>query len=528
MPRSRSRYVPRPRSPTNQEARTSHEGPLGIAGQSPQSNPLRSMSRAPRSRLKAEVIITTSPLRAKTSSRESSPETPLSLKARTRQSSHATEGAIPSLARGKGKLAHCPSTPEPPLVPSVSRKEHPQVRSDSEDTSQPSPPRGRKRRRVSSSEDEDESPEKMRSASTPPRSMARRRRFKEPKQRCGYQSDNAPTTSSPVSSAHEDEEAPPYTARSASRARSEAPIPALPLYPPMFPAFPPPQHSHHAASDPGYDARSSHPAHSAYTQMSMQYSRAMAWTSYMMATGAWPPPPSLPSASASSFHPSLPFPFYGGPGPRTPSQQAHLPRCSFDYNTPTSEAGPSRPSTYSTPTHYPPILPYGFHPAYSSGTLPPSSPLPSSPINSSPILRPASVPPGQRSRARGRRVSFKLDANDRPLSPTPPRHSRDAEDGPDSGRESEDEPPRTHATKQGRREKTPFKASERKGKGKARTVSLSEESDEDEDGQESSERAGPDRPPRARTPGPPSRREQSVSRGSATSSSKDKGAGKRK
>ncbi|KAJ8473346.1 hypothetical protein ONZ51_g7925 [Trametes cubensis] len=473
MPRARSRYIPRPRSPTIKNASTSTQGSLEIAGQSLPSKSPQSISKASRSRLRAEVVITTSPHRAHIPSRSSSPDTPLSHKVR---SHHSTVDATRSGAIARGKSPHRPSTPEPPLASSTSRKEHSQARSDSEGTYsvQPNPPRGRKRRRVSSpsSSSSDGLSEKARSASTP-QSTTRRHQRTGRRQRSGYRPDSALTTSSPVNSAYEN----------------------------------------------------------AYTQLSLQYSRAMAWTSYLMASGAWPPPPPLPSASDNGLQSSFPFPLYGGSGPSTPSQQIYPPRHSVDFDAPSSEAGPSRLAAYSTPIHYPPMFPQGFHPAYSSGTLPPSSPLPSSPINSSPTLRPASVPPGQRSKARGRRVSFKIDANDRPLSPTPPRHSNVTEDCPDSGRESDDEPLRMHATKHGRREKTPFKPREGKGKGKARAASPSEDSDEDEDGQETSERTGPDRgrrPPRARTPGPPSRREQSVSRGSATSSTQEREAGKRK
>ncbi|KAH9891632.1 hypothetical protein C8Q73DRAFT_746719 [Cubamyces lactineus] len=488
MPRPRTRFIPRPRSPTIQETGTSAQDTLGIAGQSLPSKSPHSVSKASRPRLKAEVVITTSPRRVQISSRESSPESPLSHRVKSHIGIPVRKSVTPPRAMGTGETAHRPSTPEFPPAASISREEYSQERSEPEGT-QPNRPRGRKRRRASSStsSSSDHLPEKVRSASTPSQSTARRHTRTALRQRSGHRADSAPTTSSP--------------------------------------------HNDHATSDPSHVTRPPYPQHSAYTQISLQYSRAMAWTSYLMASGAWPPPPPLPSASGNGFQASLPFPFYGGSGPSTPSQQDHPHRHSLDFNTPSSEAGPSRPPTYSTPIHYPPVFTHGFHPAYSSGTLPPSSPFPSSPSNSSPTLRPASVPSGQRSKARGRRVSFKIDANDRPLSPTPPRHIRDTEDGSDSGREPEDEPPRTHATKYDRRERTPFKPREGKGKGKARAASPSEDSDEDEDGQEPSERAGPDRerrPPRARTPGPPSRREQSVSRGSATSSTRERVAGKRK
>ncbi|KAI0632106.1 hypothetical protein C8Q77DRAFT_1158777 [Trametes polyzona] len=246
------------------------------------------------------------------------------------------------------------------------------------------------------------------------------------------------------------------------------------------------------------------------TIRSSEASQFMAWMSYCMAGGAFPPP--------AYFPPPLP----PQPVPRTPSRRGYPARQSRSFDTPSSEAGPSRSSTFSSPMHHPHPYPQWFHPAYSSGTLPPSSPIPSSPADSSPVLRPASVPPGQRSQARGRRVSFKLDANDRPLSATPPRHasSRDSIDE-DRGFDEEDTRPRGR----GGRSATPATVPRNKGKGKARAVFSSDEAEAEEDGEEDdgSQRSPP---PRARTPGPPSRREQSVPRGA--SSSRGKASAKKK
>ncbi|KAI0761954.1 hypothetical protein BD413DRAFT_586727 [Trametes elegans] len=208
--------------------------------------------------------------------------------------------------------------------------------------------------------------------------------------------------------------------------------------------------------------------------------------------------------------------------PHTPSHHSHRRQA---FEAPSSEAGPSRSSTYSTPTHYPHSYPYWFDPGYSSGTLPPSSPIPSSPLTSSPILLPASVPPGQRSQARGRRVSFKLDDHDRPLSATPsPRRasSRRPIDQSDDDHESDGEPRRSRGQRVA-------SAGPSKGKGKARAVSPSDAAEDDEDGKEAAGKAALDRgrpPPRARTPGPPPRRDLSVPRSSATS--KDKIPAKKK
>lgn len=301
--------------------------------------------------------------------------------------------------------------------------------------------------------------------------------------------------------------------RSHHRARSEAPIPALSLYPSVYtPHAQRPDHTR--ANSVALGPHPPHPPHPAFPPMSLQQSQAMAMFSYFMASGGLFPHLSPPSGPA--YHPGPPPPFYGMP--QTPSHRGHHPRHSQSFDMPSSEAGPSRSSTYSTPTHYPHSYPYWFDPAYSSGTLPPSSPIPSSPMDSSPILRPASVPPGQRSKARGRRVSFKLDGKDRPLS-----------DGDSIGgdRASDDDAPaHTHR----RRSQTPANPSKGKGKGKgkARAVPASDESEADEDGQEDTGRAGPPPPPRARTPGPPGRREQSVPRaGSATSKGKTTSAKKK-
>ncbi|CDO71450.1 hypothetical protein BN946_scf184909.g44 [Trametes cinnabarina] len=294
----------------------------------------------------------------------------------------------------------------------------------------------------------------------------------------------------------------------------------------MYPPFSPQQLESSASSGPAHRADSAHPPHLSYSHMAPHPAHIMAWMSYFMASGALPLPHALPP-SAPGFPPSVPTPFYGHPSTPThgqPRQNSH----NRDPNPPSSEAGPSR-SAYSTPAHqaYPPW----FNPGYSGGTLPPSSPFPSSPIDSSPALRPASVPSGQRSKARGRRVSFKLQTHVRPLSSTPPpdadeRGSNVRVGQSDDNHVSDDERARGRSRSRGRRECTPKIPTSGKGKGKARAIcpsDASDDGDKDADRQDSAGRAGPDHgrpPPRARTPGPPSRREQSVPRGSSRSNEK--------
>jgi len=84
---------------------------------------------------------------------------------------------------------------------------------------------------------------------------------------------------------------------------------------------------------------------------------------------------------------------------------------------PSSDAASSFSSIPATPAH-PHRYPYSFHPAFSGATLPPSSPPdssgPSSPTDhSSPVAR-------GRSKSKGRRVSFKLDDDDKPAPPKLP------------------------------------------------------------------------------------------------------------
>ncbi|KAI0670801.1 hypothetical protein C8Q78DRAFT_1032030 [Trametes maxima] len=517
MPRPRARYVPKPQSLDERGGygRSTSHSPSRTTSPTP-ATPQRAVKRVSRGRMKLEVVITTPRMgsrRPKTPAPQDSPDIPQSTSSRAPQQINATEDIVLRSSKSKGKgVERRPSTPEAPSAPSYSRRTNRSARDLSEDScsTQPKPARGRKRRRVSSFSSSDGSLGQVDATSSPMSALASSRKPKPSASgRPGYSSDVAPPTSSPVRSDEEDESSPVRSVRSISRARSEASIPCPPLYPHIYPPFTP-QRDRRAVGDDRQEQHSHHPTHHPYPQMSLQHSQAMAWMSYFMASGVLPPPPPLPP-SDSGFNSGPPFSFYAPPF--TPSHRGR------SYQQPaftpsTSDAGPSRSPTYSTPTHYPHSYPYWFNAAYSSGTLPPSSPIPSSPVNSSPVLRPASVPPGQRSQARGRRVSFKLDVNDRPLAATPPRHHGSIE-GPNGALESDEEESRSRG--RSRQRNASSKPTKGKGKSKARAVSPSDEAEEN--GQQTAGKVVLDRGqplPRARTPGPPPQRAQSAPRGSAT------------
>ncbi|KAI9058338.1 hypothetical protein FKP32DRAFT_1688767 [Trametes sanguinea] len=489
-----------------------------------------------------EVIISTSTPKSKQAqrkARDSSPEVPLSRGLHLQRGDGSKTTSSAAERENRSPPPYPPTIKPQPVASSSRQSQPPPTRTVDESCSpQPKAPRGRKRRRVSSSpsEDEDEAPEKViapsRSLSVGSRKLSRRTVKPAP----GYHSDAVPPTSSPVRSNDEDDAPLACDDRYRSRARSEAPIPPFPLYPPVYHPFPPRQPELSASSGPADRAESAHPPHHPYPPMAPHASHLLAWMSYFMASGALPPlpPPSHPPP-APGFHHDVPFPSHGYPS--TPSRGRHHSDQSHHrtFGTPSSEAGPSHSSAYSTPAHYSHAYPSWFDPGYSSGTLPPSSPIPSSVMDSSPSLRPASVPPGQRSKSRGRRVSFKLDGNVRALSPTPSRDRQNNEESEEhyDAHASDDQHDyaRGRSRSRGRRENTPMLPKNGKGKGKARAVSPSGESDDDgdEERKEPAERTVPDRgrpPPRARTPGPPSRREQSVPRGSGTT--KEKGPAKKK
>ncbi|KAI8978683.1 hypothetical protein BD414DRAFT_516678 [Trametes punicea] len=513
MPRPRARYLPRARSPRGSHDEDARHG----AEPSARRSKMPSSPQHSRSRTKAEVVISTSRslTRVESPAREISPDIPLSVVTRSLRTADKGKRSSPR-----------PSSPEPPSFASKHRRERRVIRSPFEESCspQPIPRRGRKRRRMSSSPPSDESPENSDVDSISLRSMSHRQSRRESLRTSGDHSDAAPPTSSPVRCVEEDERSPVRSSRNHSRARSAAPIPPLPLYPPIYLPFSSRERGS-TAGDAAGETEPVLPSQTASSDMPLHQSRVMAWASFLMASGALPPLPPPPLTFGSGFHPGPSFSPYGFPStPGHRRNQSDQYR-NADWISPSSEAGPSRSSTYCTPTHFSPAYPYWFNPAYSSGTLPPSSPIPSSPIASSPVLRPASVPPGQRSKARGRRVSFKLDANDRPLSATPPTDAYDRDHTSDDEHAHAGGRSRSHS--RGRRDDASKKPDAGKGKGKARAVFLGDESECDEGGQGLAGRAGPDRgrpPPRARTPGPPSRREQSVPRGRGSRTGKKGGS----
>ncbi|KAH9854670.1 hypothetical protein C2E23DRAFT_817478 [Lenzites betulinus] len=496
MPRPRPRFVPKPRIeetiPTTLE-------PIVASPRTRSPSPvMKVVKKASRPGMKPEVLITARRTGSTKAKKLAAPETPSHLR--------HTDG------KGKGSTAPSLKQGRPP-APSALQRERSKSRAGSRDTSPPPiPPRGRKRRRVSSTPSLDSALERRSSSQPSPQKQPSSGRSS------GYSSDAGPSTSSPVRTDYLDESASARSDRIRHRSISEAPLPPLPIYYPIHPQLPP--GSIHNASNSGpFDSHPLGPIHLPHPTHPMYQPEAMAWASYFVATGALIPPSAHPPGSG--YHPGLPLPFYGLP--QTPSHRAHAPYPNF--HTPSSSAsGPSWSATHSSPTRYQPMYPHWVNPAYSSGTLPPSSPIPSSPITSSPILRPASVPPGQRSQARGRRVSFKLDANDRPLSHTPPRHALDSDPVGSDLESAEDRP-----LSRGRswRSSTPANPArdKGKGKGKARAVSPDDEDLENGAAEEADYHRGQS-PPRARTPGPPSRRAQSLPRdstGSVSGSSAGKG-----
>ena len=508
FPKPRARYTPRPRTPSDDEEDISSTNdamppPLEPLRVGPPKKPKKQRSIKG---LTAEVVISVprKKLNGATVVRASLPD-PLPspvIAASKRKSGKSKENAAAS-AR--------PSTPE-----SVHRRRrsHSQPRPSTareSNSPQPLPPsKGRKRRRVSSLSSLSDSP--------PPNTMTteaapdalnqkHKQRLLRSGSKSGYSSEPPPPSSSPV---HSDEEhgalrrtldssqgtkvdvaeadtrrAGPSQPRMGSLA---PPMPPFPYPPPMFPPYTPQHHDHGAASSRREHASQRQTSYPPSLQdPQAQFMFAHAWhLSYLMASGAIPTPP-LPNPGYPSGLPPWP--------PYTPSHQRHRTHPTHGFDTPSSDAGPSRSSMYSTPTHHPHPYPYSYDPGFSNGTLPPSSPI-SSPALSSPILRPASVPPGQRSRSRGRRVSFKLDDNDRPLPPTPPRRPATLE---------------SESASNGGARRASASASS-KGKGKAR-ADPGPQCEEEESSSDDEPPPGPPRgraSQRARTPGPPSQREQSV------------------
>ncbi|KAK7690088.1 hypothetical protein QCA50_006734 [Cerrena zonata] len=123
----------------------------------------------------------------------------------------------------------------------------------------------------------------------------------------------------------------------------------------------------------------------------------------------------------------IPWP---APAPYMPPQPSHRQTSRHggeESSSPGAGSSRSRRDVMSTPTHTSHPYPYSYDPRWSSSTLPPSSPpRSSSPIVSSPPTSPVPLRPAlrERSRSRGRRVSFKLGDDDRP-------HVRPGEDDDD-------------------------------------------------------------------------------------------------
>lgn len=156
-------------------------------------------------------------------------------------------------------------------------------------------------------------------------------------------------------------------------------------------------------------------AHAMIAQAFQSLSYLMTATGYVAPNAVSPPQGGWPQPPPAGYAP--PYPEDGHWPPYTPAHQRHF----------RDTSGSS--SAYNTPTH-PHPYPRSYTPSFSGATLPPSSPPPpSSPVEeSSSGGRPRSLVVG-RSKSRGRRVSFKLDEEDRPdmgepSSPTARVHQR--------------------------------------------------------------------------------------------------------
>ncbi|KAI0785278.1 hypothetical protein C8Q75DRAFT_776674 [Abortiporus biennis] len=192
------------------------------------------------------------------------------------------------------------------------------------------------------------------------------------------------------------------TSRTSARS-SPVPFPPPQMYPYGLPYTP--RHSrqeHPQAQQPSYPAFPVLPPQDPQAQY--QFAAQVAQQiSYLFSNGAagFPimpyPPPHHGHPDAQPFWP-----------PFTPH---HKRRDSRDSDSSPSRPDPSSSTMPATPAHRDRYFPSMYDPGYSSGTLPPSSPPISSPIISSPVLRARSR---SRSKSVGRRVSFKLDGDERP------------------------------------------------------------------------------------------------------------------
>ncbi|KAH9922772.1 uncharacterized protein BXZ73DRAFT_104005 [Epithele typhae] len=553
FPKVRARYTPRPRPRTPSDDEDVPAGPSSrpFPAPFPIGPPKKAKKTPRRPRSEVEVVITTSSRKPGTSRGQPPAEPP---------QPPSTPPPKRKRAKGKAKVAEAqPSPPEDaPVASKPKRRSQSQPRApssraktpESPQPLSPSIPRGKKRRRVSSlSAMSDISPVRAQVASSPThsvRSSLRGRNNFPAGSQDGYSSDIPPRISSDPPDVEDDEDEDPLLhlmppVRAPSRARSSAPqIPLAPVYPHMahpyasrhgdrtsFPA----SASGHGRNGSVPDARHMYSTPAPPLQdPQAQFMLAQAWhsLSYLMASGALPPPP--PSGPGYSFPTVAPRP------PYTPSHQRYRTRPAHGLDTPSSssEAGPSRAGpAYATPTHhahsYAHSHPhpahgysYGFGSGFSDGTLPPSSPISS--LRSSPMLRPASVPPGQRSRSRGRRVSFRLDADDRPLPPPPPSRREEEEEEEEDADDDDDSEQGPHYARQAQ----PRPQARSKGKARAAFVPAEEEEEScDEDVPSSAYRNGRPLPVAARPPTPARGRAPQRAQTPAPPSYRDKGSSAR-
>ncbi|KAL6302762.1 hypothetical protein BKA93DRAFT_929402 [Sparassis latifolia] len=263
-------------------------------------------------------------------------------------------------------------------------------------------------------------------------------------------------------------------------------------------------------------------------QAQYQIAQAIQHLSYLMnAAIGIPPGQGFPDSYSPQYlgHPP-PWP------PYTPTHTRHRSRQPQLFGSPSSGVGASGSSSsaFTTPMHKHHAYPYGFDPSFSGATLPPSSPIsspePSSPI--SPIDRGKSIARA-RSKSRGRRVSFKLTDDDRPLPPTPRDDS--ADDDPrertaSQSRQGRDSKPAMtsalRAKAKGRNTaQTLSTGSSTSASAKGKSLAQHDDSDAEEDTVKSSSGNRGRRLERGRTPAPPSQRERG-----ASARAKSRGPGK--
>ncbi|PSR74809.1 hypothetical protein PHLCEN_2v9523 [Hermanssonia centrifuga] len=137
--------------------------------------------------------------------------------------------------------------------------------------------------------------------------------------------------------------------------------------------------------------------------------QAVHYLSYFFAQGALP--------GAPGDHMVYPQSQYAVDLPHTPKRER--PRVSRRDPSSSPVLGPSSSSTYSTPAHHSHPYPYMFDPRYSSASPPPESSSPAQSVLSSPLQN-SRRRVRDRSKSRGRRVSFKLDDD----AERPPIHIR--------------------------------------------------------------------------------------------------------